>query len=53
MDLTPQVLDLLEQVRVAVVEDRLPDAEQLMLKARDLINAHETSRKERRNDDMA
>ena len=38
MDLTPRVLELLEQVRIAVVEGRLADAERLMIEAKDLIN---------------
>src|SRR3989344_7893381 len=38
MDLTPQVMGLLEQVRVAVVEGRLSEAEQLMIRVRNSIS---------------
>ncbi len=37
MDLTPQVLELLEQVRVAVAEGKLSEAEQLMIKVQRTI----------------
>jgi hypothetical protein len=37
--LTPEVLELLEKVRTAFVEDRLPDAGEYMLQARVLIDA--------------
>ncbi len=38
MDLTPRLLELLEQVRVAVVEGKLADAERFMIEAKNLIN---------------
>jgi len=38
MDLTPQVLELLEKVRVAVSEGKFSEAEQLMIEVRNLIN---------------
>lgn len=38
-ELTPQVLGLLERVRIAVVEERLSDAERLMIQAKDLLHS--------------
>ena len=37
MDLTPQVMDLLEQVRVAVVEAKHSEAERLMVRVKTLV----------------
>lgn len=42
MFLTPEVLDLLEEVRKAVREGRLKEAEDLMLRVMDLLNQQHT-----------
>ena len=38
--LTPQVLELLEKVRIAVQQSRLSEAEQFMLQVRELLESN-------------